>query len=338
MSGEKTEAPTEEKLRKSREKGELPARKNVLEAFLLTGGFALIIGLSATLHEGISAVFEASLSGLDMSFSAALGRARDAAMGVVQLIAGLALACGLTVLLMNLLLNKFNFAPKAMEPKFEKLNPVTGFKNIFSISTLYNFIRLLFLFTTISLIGYLIIRGNIVDGVDAAACGVTCLAVLFPPIIMQMVILILTVVIIFAAIDFKIQNALFTKQQKMTKDEVKKESKNSEGDPQIKGNRTAIGEENIYLPTMKEVTHVVYSNTVLVALMARKGEAPIVVMKSKGTNVARLQLKFRAMGKKCVNLPEIAAQLHPKAKIGQYLEGKDAAKGWFKVLAHAGEF
>ncbi|MEO1599425.1 MAG: EscU/YscU/HrcU family type III secretion system export apparatus switch protein [Pseudomonadota bacterium] len=337
MSGEKTEEPTEEKLRKAREKGQLPSRKNAVEVVLVATGVGIIAGTWTIVVEQMSGVFDAVLSAPEQSFQRSLARVYDASQGMILYTVAITGFMGLLTLLFTLLLNKFNFAPKALEPKFSKLNPVSGLKNMFSMNTVYNFLRMTTVFVTIFTICYVIIRGNMGDGIDASACGLSCLSKLFPSLLIQMVTLIIIVLLLAAAIDFRIQDMLFKKQQKMTKDEVKREYKNSEGDPHVRGARQSIAEENIYMPSMQEVTHVVYSNTLLVALLHVPNSSPIVVMKSKGRNVSRLQQKFRSMGKKCVNLPAAAADLHPAAVIGQHMEGKKAARGWFKVLAATGD-
>ncbi|MEM9147430.1 MAG: EscU/YscU/HrcU family type III secretion system export apparatus switch protein [Pseudomonadota bacterium] len=337
MSGEKTEEPTEEKLRQAREKGQVPSRKHAVEVVLVATGVGIIAGTWTIVVDQMTGVFDAVLQAPEQGYQRSLARAYDESQGMIIYMLAVTGVMGLLTLLITLLLNNFNFAPKALEPKFSKLNPVSGLKNMFSISTLYNFIRMTTVFTAIFTICYLIIRGNMGDGIDASACGLTCLARLFPSVLVKMVALIIIVLFLAAAIDFRIQDMLFKKQQKMSKDEVKREYKNNEGDPYVRGARQSIAEENIYMPSMQEVTHVVYSNSLLVAFMHVPNASPFVVMKSKGRNVSRLQQKFRSMGKRCVNLPAAASELHPVSVIGKNIEGKQAARSWFKVLAAAGD-
>lgn len=337
MSGEKTEEPTEEKLRKSREKGQVPSRKNMLEAVIITAGVGVVAGTWSFVVEEIAKTMDIVVQSPTRSFGLSAEMMYQASQGLIIYTGAVAVFLGVLTLLANLLLNQFNFAPKALEPKFEKLNPVNGFKNMFSWTTVYNFVRMTVIFLTISVVCYVLIVQNLRDGVEASICGMQCLAEVFSYMVVVMTSLIILVLLICAAIDYRIQDALFKKQQKMTKDEVKREYKDSEGNPEIKGARHNIAEENIYLPTMREVTHVVYSSTALVALMHVPNSAPYVVMKGTGSNVSKLQQKFRAMGKKCVNLPGPATELHKIARIGQYIQGKSGARSWFKVLAATGD-
>ena len=75
------------------------------------------------------------------------------------------------------------------------------------------------------------IWGNLPDGLSASTCGIVCMAPFFPPIYVKTVILILLVMIVMSIFDFRIQNALFTKQNKMSKDEVKGNTKGQKAIP-----------------------------------------------------------------------------------------------------------
>ena len=336
MSDEKTEEPSEKKLDDARKKGQVPQRKNVLEAFLMLSGLGIVLGMWRSFAAETSRV-------VDLGYQAIIEGPETVATAVGETINSILMLClaatgalGFLTLLLNLMLNKFNFAPAAMEPKFDKLNPVNGLKGIFSKQTLYNFGRMLIYFSCVSLILYVTIRSNIVDVVHAAACGLTCLADLFPGMTLQMVIMILLVLILMAAADFKLQTAMFRSQNKMSKDEVKREYKGSEGDPLIKGQRRAIAEEDAHMPSPKDVTHVVYGSNHLVAMIYNSGQTPFVVMKGKGPAVARMQQRFRALGAKCVNIPVVAQEFHGRYPVGRHMDAK-AAKGMARVLRETGE-
>lgn len=323
MSDEKTEKPSKKKIDDARAKGQVPQRKNVLETFLLICVILYLASTWAVFYEKISALFDVSLTDYDSSFTEHLSDVVGPAMGALNYGVVLSIIAGIVILVVNLYLNGFNFAPKALTPKFEKLNPISGFKQIFSLQTLYNFIRLLIFFFCTSTIVVMMIWLNLKDGLSASVCGVVCLAPFFPPIFLKTVILILSVMLIMSVIDFKIQTFLFTKQNKMSKDEVKKEHKGSEGDPMIKSRRNSIARNDAALPQLKEVTHVLYSSGALVAMIYDKSEPdipPYVVMKTREAGVQRFLQMFRSYKTKCVNLPSAANRLHKVALAGQYVD------------------
>ncbi|MCU0910037.1 MAG: EscU/YscU/HrcU family type III secretion system export apparatus switch protein [Rhodobacteraceae bacterium] len=336
MSDDKTEEPTDKKLEDARKKGQVPQRKNVLEAAVLTTGVMLIMSLWPNFAAGTSRVVDIALLGITDGVAGVRGQLIEAVTDIAILLLAIAGATGFLVLFLNLLLNRFNFAPAAMEPKFEKLNPINGLKGIFSKNTLYMFGRLMVFFPIVSILLYVMVESNMVDVIYASACGLTCLAEIFPDLTRQMVMIILIVLIILAALDFKIQDALFRSQNKMTKDEVKREYKGAEGDPLIKGQRRSIAEEDAVMPGPKDVTHVVFGSNHLVAMLYVPGQTPFVVMKGKGPAVARMQQRFRSLGAACVNIPAVAQEFHKKYPVGQYMDAA-AAKGMGKVLRATGE-
>ena len=336
MSEEKTEQPTEKRLQDSRKKGNVAQRKNPQEAALLVLGVVIVASMWPVLAGLCLQVVDVAILGVEDGFDQAISDMAATARAIVTLLAALSIGLGLFVLLLGLMLNKFNFAPESLKPKFEKLNPVNGLKGLFSVATVYNFLRMMVYFTIVSVILYFSISLNMADVLQASRCGPRCLAEMFPGIFLQMVFLILLVLMILAVIDFRIQTMIFIKQNKMTKDEIKREHKGSEGDPQIKGKRKQLAREDAEAPTPKDVTHVVYSSSLLVALIYVEGRVPYVALKAQGTGVARMRAKFRRLGKPCVNLPSIANQFYGMAATGTYMKAT-SAEGMYKILRAAGE-
>lgn len=332
MSGEKTEEPTEQKIRDARKKGQLPQRKNVLEAVLTGGGVLVIVGTWSVFVDGMFNLFDIVLSAPADGFDATLGAASQASFHSLSY--GVIIACGLSMVLvfLNLFLTKFNFAPGSLTPKFEKLNPVNGIKGMFSKNTLYNFFRILVIFTGYGMVLYFTITGNIRDSVLSSVCGLNCIADVIPPLIIQTALILVGILLTLAVVDYKIQTAIFRDQNKMTKDEVKREFKGSQGDPMIKGKRNSIAKEDLVLPSRKDVTHVVYSNAIVVALLYRPGTIPFMVFKAKGQSAGQIVRQFKSMRIPCVNLPQVASSFHRMTAAGNYLHVSSAA-GMADVLA-----
>jgi type III secretion protein U len=333
---EKTEQPTQKKLDDSRKEGQVPQRKNVLEAAIVTAGVFGVTGLWDDVAAGLLSLFDAVFDSIEDGFDHSLAGIWKASLDTSVTVAALIVGLGFGLLLLNLLLNGFNFAPKALSPKFEKLNPVNGLKGMFSKHTAYNFVRLLVYFTAVSLILYMTLKNNLADTIRASACGLTCLAQIFPPMINTMVTQILLVLIILALVDFRLQDMMFISQNKMSKDDIKREYKGSQGDPMIKGMRNQLAHEDMRLPSPREVTHVIYANGYLVALLYKPGSTPFVVMKAKGESVPSIQARFRRMGVRCVNLPAVAREFYMKYAVSAHTDAQSAI-GMSKVLRMTGE-
>lgn len=326
MSGEKTEQPTQRRLGDRRKEGQIPQRKNVVEAALLTFTALLLAGTFRPLASGLLDLSTIVFSSVDRDFDAARAASFTAAMKPVWLTLGICAAASLFTLAVGLLVNNFNFAPKALAPKFQKFNPVSQIKNIFSKTTLYNFARMLVYFMAVVLILYLAVWGGIEDAINASYCGVLCLFPFFLSKFTTSIIAILIVLTLMAALDYRIQTRLFISQNKMTKDEVKREFKGQEGDPEIKANRRSIVMNDAVMPLPSEATHVVHSDQVLVALIfyPAAGQRPYVVYKANGAAVPGLCRKFRALKIPTVNLPAAALELYRMGVVGQYMPARSA--------------
>lgn len=331
MSEEKTEEPTEQKIRESREKGQVPQRKNVLEAFTLCLAAGFIFFNWKSFVAGFDGLFGLSFRELEQPLFNKRVKLRVAVFDALEfgfMLTGLLAGFGFVF---HMFINKFNFSPKSLEPKFEKLNPVTGLKNLFSKSTLYNFLRLLIYFLLVCVIFYAIVYYYFEEIVEASMCGINCIAEVFYVIFLLTVFSILLLLIILAAFDFKIQDAIFISQSKMTKDEVKREHKGNEGDPLIKSTRRQLAQEDAQMPSLREITHAVYSSGYLVALVYYEGQAPFVVLKCKQAGVQRILTQMRAHSVACVNLPRVARDFYVQSQIGTYLD-KRSAPGMIKIL------
>ncbi|MDC0659477.1 EscU/YscU/HrcU family type III secretion system export apparatus switch protein [Leisingera sp. SS27] len=333
MSGEKTEEPTQKKLDDARKEGQLPQRKNVIEAVFLTVSVLLLAGLAGRISDSLQAVLSNVISSVQTGFDEGLGLVlisiKELAV-VFFIFLGAAFAF---TLLFGLFLNRFNFAPKAMKPKFEKLNPVNGLKSLFSKNTLYNFGRILTYFIILSLLLYITIRNNFTDVINASHCGVYCLAPLFIGYLKTLLAVILVVLLLLAAADYKVQNALFRKQNMMSKDDVKNEFKGQEGDPQVKGERKSIAMREANLPSLKEATHVIYGEQYMVAVIYYPDSQtpPFMVAKARGGSIGKTLRRSQSYGVGLYNLPGVAKELHKMAAPGSYLPAKSAA-GIHKVI------
>lgn len=228
------------------------------------------------------------------------------------------------MLVFGMLLNKFVFAPKALSPKFERFNPVTQLKGIFSKATLYNFVRMTFLFGGMVSIFSALYLYNVDNALHASYCGSACLYHLFWSRIGILVAAIFLLLLVLAVVDYFVQSRMFLSQNKMSKEEIKREYKEQEGDPEIKAGRKSIALNDAVLPLLSDATHVVHSDQVLVAIIfyPASGQPPYLIFKSKGAGVPELRRKFQAMRIPIFHMPGAALELYRMGSPGQYLPAR----------------
>ncbi len=131
--------------------------------------------------------------------------------------------------------------------------------------------------------------------------------------------------IIIAAADLVFQRFQFTKEMRMSKQEVKQEYKEMEGDPRIKGRRRQLHQELM----MQNTVHAVKRSTVVItnptriaiALEYREGETPLPVVRAKGENLMAAQI-IRLAEQEGIPVMEnvpLARALHEQSQVDQYI-------------------
>lgn len=321
-TGEKTEEPTEKKIKDARKKGDAPQTTNIIAALLLITGTVLMVSFLNTLATGIMGLIKISVDSATTPFTLTLSKLEDALWNFLFgapafIIIGMAVLTALA----GFTLAEFKFAPESLKPKFEKFNPVNGAKQIFSLIKLYQFLNnIVFVFVATTIAGTLAYL-NFANNINAIRCGAHCYLELYENLFLVVTASICIYLAVMAFFDFKIQNFLFKRQQKMTKDEVKREHKEDSGDPTIVAKRREIAQETIYGMGFKDITHAVQSQSVVVGFVYRKKDFPnpMVVIKTVQPNVAATVRRLRRQGTPVINLPEIAQKIAKNSKIGEFI-------------------
>ncbi len=180
---------------------------------------------------------------------------------------------------------KWKPTAKPLQPKFSKLNPAKGFKKIFSAQSLVELIKSIAKILLIGYITYSYVKGK--DRLIPALLDMPILQAiqLIGDTVINLGIRISAVYLIISAVDFGYQKWKFNKDMKMTKQEVKDEYKNQEGNPEIKGKIRQRMREASMRRMMQSVpsADVVITNpthyAVAIKYDAQTAPAPLVVAK-----------------------------------------------------------
>jgi len=181
----------------------------------------------------------------------------------------------------------FVFAAKALMPKFDKLNPLKGMKNLFSIRSLAELIKGLFKTLIVGWIGYAVIKKHLPDFwiLTNVTVGETLLFI--ARVMLEIYIKIGLALVVLAAADFIYQKWQYEKSIRMTKQEVKDESKQFEN-PEVKSRIRSVQRQMARRRMMAAVPSatVVVTNPTFIAIALRyepknKADAPKVIAKGK---------------------------------------------------------
>jgi type III secretion protein U len=289
---EKTEEPTDKKLRDAKQKGQGPKSTDIVAAAVLIVSLLGLIGMGGAIYERLSSVVKL---GLGDALQAKTNQAM-AALATQMLMD--ALWAALPLVVMSVLVAMLAlFAQvgvvisfEGLTPKFDKLNPAEGVKKIFSVRSLIEFIKSIFKAVALGWVLWISVKGMVPLLVGAAYLPLSSAALVAWHSMLDLLGVACLVFVVIAPIDFGLQRYLFIKDQRMSKDDIKREHKEADGDPQMKGQRKAMAHEINNSPPQQKVpgASVVVTNPThfAVALRYDPETTPVPVVVAKGADEA----------------------------------------------------
>jgi flagellar biosynthetic protein FlhB len=331
-SDERTEPASDKKRQESRSKGSVSKSMDLNSAVMLLFGFLALYTLGAKMVSQMSAMFKQVLGHLS-SIEVTITSITELIYTVFAFLAVSLLPVMGTMMFIGIISNfvqvGFMFSPKALELKWEKLNPLTGIKRVmFSMHSAVEIGKGLLKITVVGFITYLIVDNVIIDSISLVDSDVMSIAQFMISAMAEIVIKVGFIFFALAGFDYMYQRFEFEKNLRMTKQEVKDEYKMSEGDPQIKGRIKTIQRQIAYKRMMTDVpkADVVVTNPTHFAVAlkydTKKMSAPNVV--AKGADLIALKIKeiAKANGVPIVEDKPLAQALFKSVKIGDQIPEK----------------
>jgi flagellar biosynthesis protein FlhB len=327
---EKTESATPRRLEKAREEGQVP-RSRELSTFALTGaGFLGAWGLSGMLAEHVKKMLRTAFTfdhatAVDphVALMSAAAMAREGAW----VLAPLLLLTGLAALLAPMALGGWLLSTSTIRVNFNRLNPVSGLGRIFSINGPIQLGMSFAKTLVVGLIGGLSIWHR---REDILALGTQPLNVaLSNATHMVAVCCAMTVagMFVIAALDVPYQMWSYAKKLRMTKEEVKREHKESEGDPHVKGRlraqQRAMARRRMMANVPKADVVVTNPTHFAVALQYTDGEmgAPKVIAKGVNLVAARIRELATENNIPLLEAPPLARALYHNVELNREIPG-----------------
>ena len=293
----KTEAPTGRRLSQAREKGDVPKSPEVASTFALAAAASMVLlngaGLARSLTQALTP-FIAHPDAIDLSGRGAMD-VLHAAVGAgapAFLVLGAAAAAGVAG---NVVQTGVIFAPAKLVPNFGKLNPMKGFANLFGVDNLISFAKSLFKLVAMAAVVFSVLRPR--------AAALPALSWLDPTALLPAALdvlrrLMLAGVIVFgvcAGADVFVQRYRFTERMKMSREEIKQETKDSEGDPHLKARlkqqRLARAKKRMIQNVPKATLVIMNPTHYAVALRYVQGETPAPICVAKGLDAVALRIR-----------------------------------------------
>ncbi|MBL8059727.1 MAG: flagellar biosynthesis protein FlhB [Chthonomonas sp.] len=338
-SGEKTEEPT------LRRKSEARKQGTVAKSTDLTGALTLlaVVAILPTALGAFGKGFVASLHGTPLPTDASTSNLSAYVLDLLKpsllllaTIGGTAMAVGLAA---NFAQVGFHLSAAPLEPKFEKINPVSGFKRIASKRAVVEGLKTLFKGLLFGFLAYDAIRSNWTNLLTLSWNSPSEAAIRVGALIWAVAIRVAVAWLVMATLDYFFQRNEVNKQLRMTKDEVKREMKEMEGSPEIRIARMQRMRKMSRGRTQEMIksADVIITNPTHFAVAIQYDRssmhAPMVV--AKGQDYLAFKIREIAEQHKVpiVPNPPLARALYKQCDVGDFIP-RDHFAAVAEVLAH----
>lgn len=329
-SGEKTEKPTPKRRKEAREKGQVLQSKELTSALLL-----LIIFLSLkifsnymfnSLKEHVGYVYGKYLILDDFytkkEISLLLRYIILKAASIVAPVLGIAFIFALTI---NYFQVGFLFTTKTLEIKLSRINPIEGFKRIFSKRAFVELVKSFLKLIVIGYVVYLYIMGQIKYIMRLLEQNISNIIFYIAKVSFEISVRIGIVLFVIAILDYAYQWWEYEKSLRMTKQEIKEEYKQTEGDPKIKSKIKEKQRQISMRRMMQDVpkADVIITNPTHYAVAMKydkeKYDAPYVIAKGKDIIAENIKKVAREASIPIVENKWLARHLYKSVEIGQVI-------------------
>ncbi len=337
FAGEKTEKATPKKRQDTRQKGQTAKSQDVNTAISLLSVFGFLMFFSSNVGQVVMDIFRRTFSQymlMDLTAENLHQIGLDLILGVAVLLGPIMLVALVAGLGANLLQVGFLFTAEPMKPKLEKIDPIKGFKRIVSIRAIVELLKSILKISFVGFITFLVLWLRIDEVLILSHKSVPSALKTIGSLTLQMGISASIALLFLSLFDYLYQRYDFEKNIRMSKQDVKDEFKNMEGDPLIKSKIKQKQREMAMARMMEEVpkADVVITNPTHYAIALKydeeKADAPVVV--AKGVDFMAQKIKRVAKEHKVVlveNRP-LAQALYKQANIGDAIPDE-----FFKAVA-----
>lgn len=324
---EKTEEASEQKLRKSREDGQVTRSKDLSTAVSLLATLFLLKLCVVSFYEGLQQSFRLSF----MNFHSSEISQEDLALILahnlglfVKMLAPLLLT-SVMVVLFSLVPGGWVFVAKNFYPKVEKLNPITGLARIVSAENWTELLKSMAKIAVLLGVAWMLISDAFPQLIALQRTSLTIAIGTSMAMLFNTLLALLGVFVAFAVVDIPIQKYFFLKKLRMTKQERKEEHKNQEGRPEVKARikqiQRQMAQRQISQVMKTADTVIVNPQHYAVALKydPKKAQAPYVL--AKGVDEMALYIRKIAMANKLevIEIPPLARAIYFTTQVNQQI-------------------
>ena len=339
---EKTEDPTSRRLLEARQKGDVLKSMEVPSAAVLLIGLLALFAMKTFMYDKLLLVvrhYLGQLHTLTVTPANMLAITMEVMTFFAILVGPIMAVIFLTALGANYAQVGVLFSPEKISPKYEKIDPIKGVQRLFSMQTLFNTFKSIAKLVIVGWVAYTVVRDNTAQLLPLMDQSPLEIFIFYARVSFWIFLKTALIIVLLAAIDWLFQRWQFMKKMKMTKQEVKEEAKNTEGDPHVKGRIRSIQMEMARRRMMADVPEadVIITNPTRLAIAikydAASMNAPMVMAKGAGVIAHRIKEIGRENNIPLMEDKPLARGLYKAVEIGEEIP-LEFFQAVAEILAH----
>ena len=327
-ASEKTEQPTARRLRKAREKGQVPQSQELVSAASLSSLAIIIALLAPRLLQWFSLQIRQCFSCQTMMFTdtgSLTNFANTKLFETLIILSPIFAVLSVSSIAATVAISGFNFNQNGLNPKFDALNPTKNFEKLFQaqavVKLLLSFVKLVFVGFTL----WIYLKSKIDYMATLRWAWTMQILVAISQMVMGLLIRVCLALFVIAIAEAAWQKFKYRKDLKMTKQEVKEEHKQAEGSPQVKSKLRSMQYQTALKRAIKEVpkASVILVNpthyAVAIQYDPKSMSSPKLLAKGADHLAEKIREIARAHGIPIIRRPELTRTIFGTVKEGQFI-------------------
>jgi len=321
---EKTEAATGQRLEKARERGDIPRSRELNTcALLFSAGISLWL-MGRDFNHALEVTLTTSLKfDRELAYNAPLllNHMTEQVINLLIVFSPFVFILTLVALASPILVGGWVFSMESITPSFEKLNPMTGIARMFSKTSLIELVKAILKAALVGIAGYFVIASDFSTLMHTTTVPLPIGIETLESLLIRGFLLTTGVLVVIAAIDVPLQLYQYAEKLKMTKQEIRDENKESNGNPEIK---SRIRQQQIEMARRRMMTQIPFADVVItnpthyaVALQYSADSMGAPKLLAKGTDAVALRIREIAGDHKVMTLesPKLARAIYANTEI-----------------------
>jgi type III secretion protein U len=323
-SEEKSEPATDKKLRDARGKGQVSKSQDLVSGMVILACTLCIVVIAPRAQAQITALLDLIVQVYIEPFATVWPRVLDTAEQLLITITLPVVAVTVAVVIVTNIatMRGVVFSVDPIKPDIKHINPIEGFKRIFSMRSFVEFLKGLVKVGLLGIAFYVVGRHALQALMESSRCGAGCIESTFYLVLKPLVFTVLSAFLLVGGVDVLMQRWLFGRDMKMTRSEQKRERKDTNGDPAIKGELQRQRYEMHALATKLGLARasmiIGTAGGWVIGVRYVRGETkvPIVVSRASGKDGVQMLSDAAALGILKVNDSALAAEISKRSVAG----------------------